>query len=68
MAEAKSASADAIMTQMAAKKGHTLAILATLGPRFDHMMALTTSLNRTFKDLDVMFAQDELVPHPNVLR
>lgn len=68
MAEAKNASADAIVTQTAAKKGHALVIFATLGPKFDHMMALTSSLTRKFQDMDVVFAQDELVPHPNVLR
>lgn len=68
LAEARNASADAIVTQMAAKKGHTLAIFATLGPKFDHMMALTSSLTHKFQDMDVTFARDELVPHPNVLR
>ncbi|MBS0178300.1 MAG: hypothetical protein JSR20_06015 [Nitrospira sp.] len=68
MAEAKNASADAIMTQAAAKKGHALAIFATLGPKFDHTMALTSSLRNRFQEMDVSFSQDELVPHPNVLR
>lgn len=68
MAEAKNASADAIMTQTAAKKGHALVLFATLGPKFDHTMALTSSFRNRFQEMDVSFAQDELVPHPNVLR
>ena len=68
MAEAKNASADAIMTQMAAKKGHALVIFATLGPKFDHTMALTSSLRNRFQEMNVSFSLHELVPHPNVLR
>jgi hypothetical protein len=67
-AETKNTAADAALMQMAAKKGRTLAILATLGPKFDHSMALAASLKRKFHDVDVIFAHDEVLPHPNVLR
>jgi hypothetical protein len=67
-AEERNAAADAVLTQMAAKKGRTLAVLATLGPKFDHSMALSSSLKRKFQDFDVTFPQDDLLPHSNVLR
>jgi hypothetical protein len=67
-AEIKNAAADTTLMQMAAKKGRTLAILATLGPNFDHSMALSASLKQKFHDVDVVFSQDEFLPHPNVLR
>lgn len=56
------------MTQMAAKKERTLALLATLGPKFDHAMSLTSSFTQKFSDMDVVLSPEELVPHPNVLR
>ena len=67
-AEERNAAADAVLTRMAAKKGRALAILAALGPKFDHVMALSSSLKRKFHEFDVAFSQEELLPHPNVLR
>ncbi len=67
-AEEENQAADAVVTRMAARKGRTLAVLAMLGPKFDHMMALSSSLKRKFSDIDVVFSHDEIVPHPNVMR
>ena len=67
-AETRNTAADTALMQMAAKKGRTLAIFATLGPKFDHSMALSASLKQKFHDVDVAFSQDEFLPHPNVLR
>lgn len=67
-AEERNTAADAAVTRMAAKRGRTLAILATLGPKFDHSMAFLSSLKQRFQDIDVVFSHKELLPHPNVLR
>jgi hypothetical protein len=67
-AEDRNSAADATLTRMAAKKGRTLAVLATLAPKFDHVMAFAASLKQKFHDIDVTFPKDELLPHPNVLR
>lgn len=67
-ADAKNAAADAVLIRMAAKKGRTLVVLATLGPKFDHMMAFASSLKQKLQDIDVTFSHDELLPHPNVIR
>jgi hypothetical protein len=67
-AETRNTAADTTLVQMAAKKGRTLAILATIGPKFDHAMALSASLKQKFHDVDVVFSPDEVLPHPNVLR
>lgn len=66
-AEAKNKAVDASIIQAAAKKGRTIAIPATLGPKFDYSMALTHWIGQKFKELDVLYAGEELMPHPNVL-
>ena len=61
-AEEKNQLADAVMTQMAAKKGRPLAVLATLGPKFDHSMGLASWLRQKFNEFDVTFAPDNSYP------
>lgn len=66
-AEDKNKAVDALLMQAAAKKGRTIAVPATLGPKFDHSMALTNWLGDKFREMDVAYVKDELLPHPNVL-
>lgn len=66
-AEQKNKAVDASIVEAAAKKGRTLAVLATMGPKFDQSMALTVWIGQKFKDLDVIYGGEELLPHPNVL-
>jgi sirohydrochlorin ferrochelatase len=65
--EEKNKSVDTIITATAAKKGRKLLVPAAIGPKFDHMMALTSWLGEKFKELDVAYAGEELFPHPNLL-
>jgi hypothetical protein len=58
---------DSIITATAAKKGRTLLVPASIGPKFDHMMSLTAWLGEKFKELDITYAGEELLPHPNLL-
>ncbi|MER3423659.1 MAG: hypothetical protein C4293_10915 [Nitrospiraceae bacterium] len=65
-AEAKNRAVETLIMQAAAKKGRTIAIPATLGPEFDYSMALTHWIGQKFKELDVAYTGDELMPYPNV--
>ncbi len=66
-AERKNKAADQVMVETAAKKGQTLLVLATIGPKFDQTMALTRWFGDKLRDWDVAYAAEELLPHPNVL-
>lgn len=66
-AEQKNKAVDASITEAAAKKGRTLVVLATMGPKFDQHMALTVWIGQKFKELNVLYDGEELLPHPNVL-
>lgn len=65
--EKKNKEVDELIIRTAAKKGRTLLVPAFIGPKFDHRMALTARIGRKFKDMDVAFNGDELMPHPNIL-
>lgn len=66
-AETRNKTVDTLIMQAAAKKGRTIVVPATLGPKFDHSMALTGWIGQKFKELDVAYAGEELMPHSNVL-
>ncbi len=66
-AEQKNKAADQVIVETAAKKGRTLLILATIGPKFDQTTALTRWFGNKLRDWDVAYAAEELLPHPNVL-
>ena len=66
-ANEKNTAADRMITATAAKKGRTLVVLAAVGPKFDHTMALTTWFGDKFSELDVVYGGEELLPHPNIL-
>lgn len=55
------------ITGQAAKPGRTLVVPAFIGVKFDHMMAMTSWLQRTFEKLNVVFQPSEIIPHPNLL-
>ena len=56
------------VTELAAMpQGHTLVVPAFIGVKFDHMMAMTSWLQRKFQKLNVVFQPSEVVPHPNLL-
>lgn len=66
-AERKNKAADQVIVEAAAKKGRTLLILATIGPKFDQTMALTHWFGDKLRDWDIAYVAEELLPHPNVL-
>jgi hypothetical protein len=66
-AEANNEAVDTLIMEAAAKKGRTIMVPATIGPKFDHPMALIYWLDQKFKDLNVTYAGEELMPHSNVL-
>jgi sirohydrochlorin ferrochelatase len=67
-AEERNRVADSLITHMAAKKGRALAVMASLGPKFDHGMSLMSRMKTQFREIDVVLSDEELLPHPNVLR
>ncbi len=66
-AEEKNKAVDRVIVETAAKKGRTLLVPAFIGPKFDNHMALVTWIGQKFKDLDLVYVPQELLPHPNVL-
>ena len=55
------------VTELAAMQGRTLVVPAFIGVKFDHMMAMTSWLQRRFQKLNVVFQPEEISPHPNLL-
>ncbi len=55
------------LTERAAMQGRTLIVPAFIGVKFDHMMAMTSWLQRRFQKLNVVYEPSEIVPHPNLL-
>ena len=55
------------VTELAAMQGRTLVVPAFIGVKFDHMMAMTSWLQRRFQKLNVVFQPEEITPHPNLL-
>lgn len=55
-----------LLAQMA-KHGRTLLIPAFIGPKFDYSMSLTSWMQAQFKNINVAYRPDELLPHPNAL-
>lgn len=66
-AEQKNQAVKARLTGLAAKPGRTLVVPAFIGPKFDHMMSLTSWLERQWRETRVVFSVNELLPHPNAL-
>ncbi|NOS78569.1 MAG: hypothetical protein HOP35_11550 [Nitrospira sp.] len=50
-----------------AKQGRTLLVPVSIGPKFDTAMSLTSWLGGQFKQTQVVYKPNELLPHPNVL-
>ncbi len=65
--DAKNREVDSVVLQVAAKKGRTVVVPATLGPKFDYSMTLTNWIGQRFKGMDVVYAGEELIPHPNIV-
>lgn len=55
------------VTERAAMQGRTLIVPAFIGVKFDHVMAMTSWLQRKFQKLNVVYEPSEIVPHPNLL-
>ncbi len=66
-AEQKNRDIKAHLLSRIAQQGRTLLIPAFIGPKFDHMMALTSWLDSQFKSTQVAYKPHELLPHPNAL-
>lgn len=66
-AERNNKAADQVIVETAAKKGRTLLVLATIGPKFDQTMALTHWFGDKLRDWNIAYVAEELLPHPNVL-
>lgn len=65
--EKKNRAVDEMVTRTAAKKGRTLVIPFFIGPKFDSHMSLTRWIGDKWKDLDVAYDGEEILPHPNML-
>lgn len=50
-----------------AKQGRTLLVPVLIGPKFDTAMSLTSWLGGQFKQTQVVYKPNELLPHPNAL-
>ncbi|MEQ1628373.1 MAG: hypothetical protein ABL965_13340 [Nitrospira sp.] len=50
-----------------AKQGRTLLVPVSIGPKFDTAMSLTSWLGGQFKQTQVVYKPNELLPHPNAL-
>lgn len=50
-----------------AKQGRTLLVPVSIGPKFDTAMSLTSWLGGQFKQTQVVYKPNEVLPHPNVL-
>lgn len=66
-AEQKNAEIKAHLLAQMAKQGRTLLVPAFIGPKFDHAMSLTSWLDGQFKQTQVAYKPEELLPHPNAL-
>lgn len=65
--EAHNEKVDRLVTDAAAKKGDTLVVPWMIGPKFDRAMSQTQWMKGKFEDLDIVFDEQEVVPHPNAL-
>lgn len=65
--EKKNKEVDDQVIRAAAKKGKTLVVPFFIGPRFDSHMSLTKWIGDKFKEFDLTYAGEEIVPHPNLL-
>lgn len=65
--EKKNQAVDDLVTRMAAKKGQALVVPFFIGPKFDGHMAMTQWISDKFKDLDIVYQNEEIMPHPNIL-
>lgn len=66
-AEQKNAEIKARLLAQMAKQGRTLLVPAFIGPKFDHAMSLSSWLDGQFKQTQVAYKPEELLPHPNAL-
>ncbi|BCA56143.1 hypothetical protein W02_32830 [Nitrospira sp. KM1] len=66
-AEQKNQAAKARLLNQAPKDGRTLLVPAFIGSKYDHTMSLTAWFTRQFKQTQIVYQPDELLPHPNVL-
>ncbi len=66
-AEDKNKAVDTEIMRIIAKEGRTIAVPATIGPKFDQHMGLAAWIGRKFSELNIVYLGDELLPHPNVL-
>ncbi len=58
---------DRMVIDAAAKKGTTLVVPWMIGPKFDSAMSQTQWMKGKFEDVDIVFDEQEVVTHPNVL-
>ncbi|NOY84142.1 MAG: hypothetical protein GXO96_04870 [Nitrospirae bacterium] len=65
--ETKNKAVDDLVIRSAAKKGQLIVTPFFIGPKFDNRMSMTHWLSRKFKDYDLNFVNEEIIPHPNLL-
>ncbi len=65
--EKKNKAVDDLVIRSAAKKGELIVAPFFIGPKFDNRMSMMHWLSRKFKDYDLNFVDQEIVPHPNLL-
>lgn len=66
-AEQKNKDIKAHLLAQIAKQGRTLLVPVSIGPKFDTAMSLTSWLGGQFKQTQVVYKPNELLPHPNAL-
>jgi len=66
-AEQKNRDIKAYLLAQIAKQGRTLLVPVSIGPKFDTAMSLTSWLGGQFKQTQVVYKPNELLPHPNAL-
>lgn len=65
--EQKNGEVDNMIIHSSAKKGNTLLVPFFIGPKFSHQMSLTHWVDEKFKDLDLTYSSQAILPHSNVL-
>jgi|TARA_B100000959_G_scaffold142496_1_gene149570 hypothetical protein len=63
----KNKEVDEAVIHVAARKGNTLLVPFFIGPKFSNMMSMTHWLGQKFDDLNLVYNQKAIFPHPNVL-
>lgn len=62
----KNSAVNQMIIHSSAKRGKTLLVPFFIGPKFSHRMSLTHWVDEKFKDLDLVYSSEAILPHPNI--